>query len=147
MSIPAEQGLAEPKPKTERGPASIVIAEDDPDIRALIELYLEQTPHRLRFAEDGLQAVQTVLEDPPDLVLMDVQMPKMDGLRATQRLRQGGYRNPIVALTGACSRSDQQQAMTAGCDYCLFKPLQMEQLLGAIDQMLDSPNLGADRLR
>jgi len=120
-------------------PASIVVAEDDPDIRALMELYLEPTSYRVRFAEDGLQAVQTILDQPPDLVLMDMQMPKMDGISAVQKLRQDGFDKLIVALTGASSVTGLDQAVLAGCDHCLGKPLDMEQLLATIEQLLARP--------
>ena len=116
---------------------NILVAEDDPDIRALMELTLARTSYQVRFVENGEQALEATLETPPDLILLDMNMPVMDGLTAARELRSRGYDKPIVALTAASSGTPRDQAHAAGCDHYLSKPLNIERLREIVSELLE----------
>jgi CheY-like chemotaxis protein len=75
-------------------------------------------------------------EQPFDVVLMDIQMPDIDGIEATRRLRQGGYEGPIVALTAHAMASHRQLCLEAGCNEHLSKPVDRRQLLSTLERLL-----------
>jgi PAS domain S-box-containing protein len=120
---------------------NILIAEDTEDNRFLIEIYLRSQPYRLVFATDGAAAVQKFTEQPIDLVLMDVQLPILDGYEATRRIRaweqdQGLPRTPILALTANAFKGDAAQSLAGGCDAHLSKPIKKDVLLQEISKWL-----------
>jgi CheY-like chemotaxis protein/HPt (histidine-containing phosphotransfer) domain-containing protein len=99
--------------------------------------YLQDTPYRVEIAENGAVAYERFTTGHYDLVLMDRQMPVMDGLTATRAIREWERANqrpptPIVALTASALKGDQEQCMTAGCTAYLTKPIKQEVLLQAI---------------
>ena len=116
---------------------SVLVAEDGIDNQALIAARLRQTgaeggdraqrPDRLR--QGAGRALQA--ERPFDLILMDVQMPVMDGFSATLHLRSNGYRGPIIALTANAMERDRDKCLNAGCNDFVTKPIQMEKLFKA----------------
>lgn len=101
----------------------VLLADDGPDNQVLIGALLRGQGLEVTVVEDGQQALDAVLAAAPDLVLMDVQMPNMDGLEATRRLRASGHRGPIVALTANLLPGVRERCLTAGCDDFLTKPL------------------------
>ncbi len=101
----------------------VLLAEDNPDNQKLIKMHLERYGLDVCVAENGEQAVQTTLEEDIDLILMDMQMPIMNGLEATELLRQTGFTGPVYALTASTGSADIQKALTAGCDGSLPKPI------------------------
>lgn len=136
---PKEQpGAQSDKSKTtEQRPLRILLAEDSPDNRLVIQAYLKETPYQLDFAEDGLQVVEKVKARNYDLVLMDIQMPELDGYEATERIRlwereQGRRRTPIVALTASVMPESIEKSLDAGCDSNLTKPIKKQTLLDTI---------------
>lgn len=110
----------------------ILVAEDSADNRAVIKAYLRSTCADLVFAEDGLDALTKATEENFDLVLMDIQMPKMDGLNATMRLRETGFTMPILALTAHALPEEVKRSLAAGCDDHLIKPVQRDKLIAKI---------------
>ena len=102
----------------------VLLAEDNPDNRRLIKHLLERAGARVTLAENGQEAVERAQERDLDLVLMDMQMPIMDGLDATRLLRLTGFEGPIVALTANATEEDRHTALVAGCDDFLTKPIQ-----------------------
>ena len=127
-------------------PLNILLAEDNEDNQMFIRAYLKQTPHHLTIAENGLVAVERFKAAPYNLVLMDVQMPVMDGYSATASMRQWGqeqHRPParIMALTANALAEDRQKSLQAGCDGHLAKPIKKATLLAAIREYADSPAL------
>jgi len=116
----------------------ILVAEDSSDNRLLISAYLRREPCTVDFAEDGEQAVaQFIAHDDYDLIFMDIQMPRMDGLLATRRIReleaeQGRRPLPIVALTASALDEDVTRALAAGCNLHISKPVKKRVLLDTI---------------
>jgi len=116
---------------------NILIAEDSSDNRLLLQAYLKTSPHRLTFVEDGKAAVDRFAAAQFDLVLMDIQMPVMDGLAATRSIRtqekeRGSGPAPIVALTANAGLQDAERCRVAGCTAHLSKPISKQKLLAAI---------------
>jgi signal transduction histidine kinase/ActR/RegA family two-component response regulator len=124
-------GAAEAPALLER-PLRILLAEDNLVNRKLIGTLLERRGHRVTPAVNGLEAVEALKRWAFDLVLMDVQMPELDGLEATRRIRQweeyGHGHVPIVALTAHAMKEDRDRCLDAGMDFYITKPLQLEQL-------------------
>ncbi len=117
----------------------ILVAEDDLASRELIREILETCGYQVLEARDGREALQRVEETAPDLVLLDIQIPVMDGFAVLRQLRQDSRfaRLPVVAVTAYAMRGDREKALAAGFDAYLTKPLnaaalkkQLEQLLG-----------------
>jgi CheY-like chemotaxis protein/HPt (histidine-containing phosphotransfer) domain-containing protein len=114
------------------------VAEDSPDNRLLVEAYLKGSAHTLVFADDGRSAVDLFARGRFDLVLMDMQMPVMDGLEATRAIRaleqkEGRPPTPVVALTANARPEDIAASRLAGCDAHLSKPISRRQLLAALE--------------
>jgi PAS domain S-box-containing protein len=118
----------------------ILLVEDSPDNRTITVAYLNDTPYRVDIAENGAVALEKFTAGHYDLVLMDRQMPVMDGLTATRAIREWEQANhrpltPIVALTAAALKGDQEQCLAAGCTAYLSKPIKQEVLLRAIKEL------------
>jgi PAS domain S-box-containing protein len=120
-------------------PVRVLIAEDSSDNRLLVQAYMKGSPHVLTFAEDGQAAVNLFATSDFDLVLMDMQMPIMDGLTATRAIRamereRGDTAIPIVALTANARTQDIEMSANAGCNAHLSKPVSKYKLLGVIEE-------------
>jgi two-component system, sensor histidine kinase and response regulator len=118
-------------------PLRILLAEDSPDNRFLIQAYLKKHPYHIDVAENGRVAIEKFKSAHPDLVLMDVQMPETDGLTATRAIRQweserGLPPTPIIALTASVLEDDVKRSLAAGCDAHVSKPVKRPVLLAAI---------------
>lgn len=110
----------------------------------LIQAYLRHLPFELSFARTGREAIDRWQEQDPDLILMDVQMPEMDGLDATRLIRsQPGRRIPILALTADTQASTREACLQAGCDAILNKPIDQRTLLQALEEYLLPKQSGA----
>ena len=119
----------------------ILLAEDSPDNQRLISALLKKSGVDVVLADNGELAVSLVWQEfrhghPFDVVLMDMQMPVLDGYSATRKLRSMGYLEPIVALTANAMRGDRQQCLDAGCDDYATKPIQRLELLRTIASFL-----------
>jgi CheY-like chemotaxis protein len=115
---------------------TILLTEDNQDMIDLVELILRDSGYKLILAHDGIEAVNTCLEQQPDLVLMDLRMPNMDGFHATMILRDKGFTKPIVVLTGSESEQDRKRAKEVGCNEYILKTLEMSDLEDVIDRYL-----------
>ena len=136
-----EMATAEERPAADVAPAKavvgrILLAEDNADNARLIGLHARRLGVTLEVAENGELAVARALSWRPDLVLMDMQMPVMDGLRAVQLLRERGYSGAIVALTANASVQDERECRAAGCDAFLAKPVERRRLDEAVRRYL-----------
>jgi PAS domain S-box-containing protein len=115
----------------------ILVAEDSPDNRLIIQAYLRREPHQVDFAENGRVAVEKFIAQPYDLVFMDVQMPEVDGLDATRMIREwerkhGIRPSLIIALTASVLDEDVKRTLAAGCSAYIGKPLKKQVILDAI---------------
>jgi len=123
---------------------SILMADDSEDNAMLIRAYLKQSPHRLDVAENGAAAVELFKRGNYDLVLMDVQMPIMDGYTATRLIRQWEREQdyppvPIIALTANALKEDEQRSLDAGCNGHLTKPIRKGMFLAALQHYIRPP--------
>jgi CheY-like chemotaxis protein len=117
--------------------ARILVAEDAPDNRMVVAAYLRREPYQVDFAENGLLAVSMFKSKRYDVVLMDIQMPELDGLDATRLIRQweseqGLAPTPIIALTASVLDEDVQTALAAGCSMHIGKPVKKRILLDTL---------------
>lgn len=114
----------------------VLLAEDNPDLRVLVAMYLRRTGVSLVTAENGVEAIEQITRERFDLVLMDIQMPVMDGLAAMRKLRHMDCAVPIVALTANAMKNDQDMYHAAGFSDFLAKPIEPEQLSRVLDKFL-----------
>ena len=114
----------------------ILLAEDGPDNRKLIAAFLGKLGLDLAFAENGEQAVELALGGDFDLVLMDIQMPVLDGVGATQLLRAAGFDRPIIALTANVMTEDIERYLRSGCTHCVAKPIDFAALTRLLGELL-----------
>ena len=134
-------GEAPPRPVTLRG--RILLAEDGPDNQVLISTHLRKAGAQVVIAADGEIAVRFVERERFDLVIMDMQMPNMDGYQATEELRRRGFTVPIVALTAHAMAGDREKCIRAGCSDYLTKPIEKARLLETIHHYLSSAKHGS----
>jgi len=117
---------------------TILVIEDNPDNMTLMEEILEDegfTVLKAFLAEEGIELLK---ETRPDLIIMDISLPDMDGLEATRIIKADDYTNgiPIVAITAHAFHKDRDMALSAGCDDFLTKPIDEEKLLETINRYL-----------
>jgi CheY-like chemotaxis protein len=122
---------------------SILMVDDSEDNRLLITALLRQTPHRVVAVTNGVEGVAAFKAGSYGLVLMDMQMPVMDGYTATRQIRawetEHGLRTtPIIALTAYAMKEDKDKTHAAGCTFHLSKPIRKDALLDAIQRLLST---------
>ncbi len=113
----------------------ILLVEDAPDNQALFSILLKRAGAEVDTASDGIEAVRKAQEQDYSLVLMDVQMPRMDGYEATKRLRQGGCKIPIIALTAHAMPEEKERCLAAGYSNFLSKPLDSRCLFDILSEL------------
>jgi signal transduction histidine kinase/ActR/RegA family two-component response regulator len=135
----AGNAIAKKPPTLELLPAGcrILLVEDGPDNQRLISLLLKKGGAEVTIADNGELGVQAARDAqqrrrPFDLILMDMQMPVLDGYKATAQLREEGYKSPIVALTAHAMTGDRQKCLDAGCDDYALKPIERATLMAMI---------------
>jgi len=131
-------------------PVRVLLVEDGETNRELISLVLTEAGATVGIAENGREGVELAGRDTFDLILMDMQMPVMDGYTAARTLRSLGCQVPIVALTAHAMRGDQEKCLAVGCSDYLSKPVQIDQLLETVRAAIEDaaitprPECGAD---
>jgi DNA-binding response OmpR family regulator len=127
---------------TSEAPASdqpvVLAADDDPDILELVTFRLERSGYTVLQARDGEEALRLALENTPDLAVLDVMMPKLDGFELTRRLRaeEATSRMPIILLTARAQDADVQQGFDAGADDYIRKPFSPQELRSRVQAIL-----------
>jgi len=138
VATPAPGGGArQPAPRILDRPLRVLLADDSPDNRMLIEAYLKKTPYQLATAENGRVAFDKFVAAPADVILMDIQMPVLDGYGAARMIRSyetdaSRARTPIIALSASALDESVSRAREAGCDLHVSKPVKRATLLNAI---------------
>ena len=123
----------------------VLLVEDGPDNQRLISRLLERAGAEVTLAENGLSGCRAAFEaseagDPYHIIVMDMQMPAMDGYQATRVLREAGYEGPIIALTANAMVGDERKCLEAGCDAYLTKPINREVFLPCLAEFLQIPD-------
>jgi len=130
-------------------PARILVVDDAEVNRELFRLMLERAGTQVEMATNGQEAVEMATIEDYDLILMDMQMPVLDGYTATKRLRHHGVTQPIIALTANAMRDDEEKCRAAGCSGFLPKPIDLDALLRTVAKELgsvqDSDRPGSNR--
>ncbi len=111
----------------------ILIVDDEDDLRRFLAGEIQNAGHRVQQAANGVEAVLQVLDDRPDAVLMDIRMPKLDGIDALRILKHLDPALPIITLTGQAGRGDMLLASQLGAQTCLLKPIQVDRLLESLE--------------
>jgi DNA-binding response OmpR family regulator len=117
---------------------TVLVAEDDDDIRALVVYRLERSGYEVVEARDGEEALRLAAERQPDLAILDVMMPKLDGYEVTRRLRKDDAtsRLPVILLTARTQDSDVSRGFDAGADDYIRKPFSPEELRARVQAIL-----------
>ncbi|AFZ45918.1 multi-sensor hybrid histidine kinase [Halothece sp. PCC 7418] len=122
----------------EQTPALILMAEDNSANILTMKSYLEAKGYRLIVANNGLEAINLARSQQPDLILMDIQMPDLDGLEAIQQIRSDGNETvPIIALTALAMENDRDRCLEAGANDYLTKPVRLKELVTTIENFLN----------
>jgi signal transduction histidine kinase/ActR/RegA family two-component response regulator len=124
---------------------NVLVAEDSTDSQKLIAFYLRKLGLESTLASDGKKAIDAAVQavqigNPFDMILMDMQMPELDGYEATRQLRAQGYKGAIVALTGNALSGDREKCLEAGCNDYLTKPIEREVFIATCTRLLSRPD-------
>lgn len=115
----------------------VLVVDDSADNQLLLKVLLGKAGIEVANAENGEQGAKKALSNNYDMVLMDIQMPVLDGYEATSKLRKLGYTKPIIALTANAMKEDQKQCMAVGCNDYITKPIEVDKLFRSIVRNLD----------
>ncbi|MBU3001970.1 PAS domain-containing hybrid sensor histidine kinase/response regulator [Paraglaciecola arctica] len=143
VSLPLEKAIASTVFKQEFDPdeidfsgRTILIAEDNEINRVVVEAMLESTHAKLVFAVNGLEAIEANKKYTPDVILMDIQMPVMDGIEACKQIKSNDSATPIIALTANAMSEDIKKYQLEGFDGHIAKPVELQRLLQSLQQIL-----------
>jgi CheY-like chemotaxis protein len=119
-------------------PLKVLVVEDFEDTRSLMRLELEKRGFRVIEATDGEQGIETAMRERPDIIIMDIGLPQVDGIEATRRIREDNSMRDvlIVALTAHHETEYRAQALAAGCDAYLTKPIDFDWLIDLLGRLL-----------
>jgi two-component system response regulator ResD len=115
---------------------SVLVVDDEPTIGEVVCRYLQRAGYETRVALDGFEAVEIVVEQRPDLVVLDLMLPGIDGLEAMRRIRANGGRTPIILLTARGEESDRVIGLRLGADDYIVKPFSPAELVARVDAVL-----------
>ena len=129
-------------------PPLVLLAEDNPANVATMSSYLEAKGYRILLANNGWEAIDLSISHQPDVILMDIQMPDLDGLEAMGQIRQQSslQDTPIIALTALAMKGDQERCLAAGANYYLSKPVKLKQLDNLLKEILADRRPASPRL-
>lgn len=121
--------------------ATVLLIEDNEQNRYLATFLLERSGYIIRWARDGPKGVQMACEAPPDLILLDIQLPTMDGYAVARALRQCDAlrATPIIAVTSYAMAGDRERALAAGCTGYIEKPIDPETFVAAVQSLAALP--------
>jgi PAS domain S-box-containing protein len=138
VQLPLSARTAEPAPAAEQPrlavPHRVLVVDDNADAASTLELLLQSLGHATLVVHDGAKALEAAPQFRPDIVLLDIGMPGLDGYEVARRLRAGGYKFRIIAVTGWGQDADRQKAREAGFDRHLVKPVDLGLLVKVLDE-------------
>lgn len=126
-------------------PPKVLVVDDEENIRFLVESALQLAGMETIGAEDGRSGLALVASERPDLVVLDVMMPELDGFEVLQRLRDSGSRVPVIFLTARDSTDDRVRGLTAGGDDYMVKPFAVAELVARVQLRLQQAGQAAER--
>ena len=115
---------------------SVLVVDDEPTIREVVSRYLERAGYETRVAGDGPSALQAVAERPPDLIVLDLMLPGIDGLEVMRRVRDGRQRGAVILLTAKGDENDRIVGLELGADDYVVKPFSPGELVARVDAVL-----------
>jgi two-component system response regulator MprA len=124
--------------------ARVLVVDDEPTVRRALERALRLDSYDVALAADGEQALDALAQGSLDAVILDVAMPRLDGLEVARRMRQGGDRTPILMLTARDAIDDRVQGLDAGADDYLVKPFALRELQARLRALLRRAGEGTD---
>jgi two-component system cell cycle response regulator DivK len=121
-------------------PYTILYIEDNPDNRTLVQRALEAKGYRFLWAPNGLEGVDMAVQHRPNVILLDINLPDIDGYEVARRLRANSTREllyvPIIAITANALKGDAERALAAGCDMYMSKPINIRELWARVESYL-----------
>jgi len=137
VGVTMEEPLAEPQvgPKMPDLPGRVLVVDDDPTVAEVVRRYLVRDGHAVECVHDGYQALRRAAEAPPDLVVLDLTLPDMDGLEVCRRLRTG-WSIPVVMLSGRSDETDRLVGFETGADDYVTKPFSPRELVLRVRSVL-----------
>ena len=120
--------------------ASLLLVENASDIRFMVELLLQSAGHTVVSVNDGIQAMQRAKQEPPDLIVMDLALPQLDGWEATRQLKERADTRhiPVLAFTAHVLPDEIERALAVGCAAVTTKPFDITTFLDTIDRLLQA---------
>jgi len=130
----------EPAPTTTNGVQRILVVEDDPNLAVILKFNLESTGYRVDIARDGVDGLKRIWDERPDLVVLDIMMPRMDGWEVLESVRSDPSlrRLPVIILTNKREDESIARGWSAGADFYLTKPFEMADLLLVTKRILQA---------
>jgi two-component system, cell cycle response regulator DivK len=123
-------------------PRKILYVEDNPDNMTLVKRALEARGYQFLWAANGLSGIEMAELNQPDIILLDINLPDIDGYEVARRLRTSGKSSlvyvPIIAVTANALRGDAEKALAAGCDVYMAKPINIRELWARVEGFLSS---------
>ena len=137
LTLDGGQGAGDLKEDKGDSQPLVLVVEDFEDNRFMMRRLLEMSGYRVVEAVNGNQAVEAAAREHPDIILMDLSLPQLDGLAATRRIReqQGEHRVPIVAVSAHDSADFHAEALAAGCNEYVTKPIDFDQLVQLLSRL------------
>src|SRR5512133_1045418 len=125
----------------------ILVVDDEPAVRTALERALALEHYDVELASDGEEALDRLTASPPDAIVLDVAMPRLDGLEVCRRLRQAGDRTPVLMLTARDAVDDRVEGLDAGADDYLVKPFALRELQARLRALLRRTDRGPEPIR
>ena len=144
LSVEQEAPQTAPVPQPPSRRAAVLVAEDNQTNERIVRAILERAGHEVIAVNNGRRALEELARRPFDVVLLDVQMPELDGFETARRIRSGAVpgreRVPLVALTAQAIAGDRERCLAAGMDACLSKPVDRAELIKTVQQLAPAPD-------
>src|SRR6478672_11066343 len=121
----------------------ILVVDDEPAVRDSLDRALRLEGYEVGLAADGAEALETLTDETPDAIVLDLMMPRVDGLEVCRRMRASGDRTPVLVLTARDAVTDRVKGLDAGADDYLVKPFALDELLARLRALLRRSGAGA----